>query len=68
MFFYRNNSSDERRTFKIPCLHPTDRYKIYSFQTGKTLGIFIGETLMKKGITITIPSTYAAQVLTIEKL
>ena len=59
MFFYRNNSSDGQRTFKIPCLQPQDRYKIYSFETGKTLGTFIGKKLMEEGITVTIPSTYS---------
>jgi alpha-galactosidase len=67
MFFYRNNSSDEQRAFKIPCLQPQNRYKIYSFETGKTLGIFSGKTLIEKGITVTIPTTYTAEVLTIEK-
>ncbi len=67
MFFYRNNSSDEQRIFKIPCLQPQNRYKIYSFEAGKTLGTFTGTTLMEKGITVTIQTTYTAQVLTIEK-
>jgi alpha-galactosidase len=67
LFFYRNNSPDTKRTFKIPCLHSNDRYKIYSFETGKSFGTFNGKTLIEKGITVTIPSTYAAQVLTIER-
>jgi len=67
MFFYRNNSSDRQRTFKIPCLKPQNRYKIYSFETGKMLGTFTGKKLMEEGITVTIPSIYTAQVLTIEK-
>jgi len=67
MFFYRNNSSDRQRTFKIPCLQPQNRYKIYSFETGKTLGTFTGKKLMEEGITVTIPTIYTAQVLTIEK-
>lgn len=67
MFFYRNNSSDERRTFKVPCLRPAFRYKVYSFETGKTLGVFSGKTLMEKGVTVNIPTPYTAQVLTIEK-
>ncbi len=68
MFFYRNNSSDERRIFKIPCLQPLSRYMIYSFATGKTLGTFTGKTLMEKGITVEIPSIYTGQVLTLEKI
>ena len=67
MFFYRNNSLDQRRTFRIPCLLPEARYKIFSFGDGKTLGTFTGKTLMEEGFTVTIPSTYTAQVLTIEK-
>jgi hypothetical protein len=47
--------------------NPKNRYKIYSFETGKTLGIFSGKTLIEKGITVTIPTTYTAEVLTIEK-
>jgi alpha-galactosidase len=66
MFFYRNNSPDRQRTFKIPCLQPQGRYKIYSFETGRTLGTFTGKALMEEGITVTIPSTYTARVLTIE--
>ena len=65
--FYRNNSSDTKRTFKIPCLYANDRYKIYAFETGKNLGTFSGKTLIEKGITVSIPSTYTAQVLTIER-
>lgn len=67
MFFYRNNSSDVQRTFKIPCLKPEYRYKLYSFETGKILGIYSGKSLIETGITVTIPTTYTAQVLTIEK-
>lgn len=68
MFFYRNNSSDAKRTFKIPCVLPNDRYQIYSFETGKKLGTFSGKTLLERGITVSIPSVYTAQVLTIEKV
>lgn len=67
MFFYRNNSSDSQRTFKIPCLLPKNRYKVYSFETGKNLGIYDGKTLIEKGITVAIPKTYSALLLTIEK-
>jgi alpha-galactosidase len=67
MFFYRNNSADESRTFRIPCLQPNNRYKIFSFETGKTLGTFSGKKLIEKGVTIRIPTIYSAQVLTIEK-
>lgn len=68
LFFYRNNSSDSQRSFKIPCLQAKERYAIFSFETGRNLGIFTGKTLMDEGITVTIGSTYTAQVLTIEKI
>ncbi len=68
LFFYRNNSADTRRTFRIPCLQPNSRYRIYSFQTGKTIGKFSGKTLIEKGLTVTLPSIYSAEVLTIEKM
>lgn len=68
MFFFRNNSSDSRRTFKIPCLDPHSRYRIYSFEKGKKLGVYSGKTLIEKGITVSIPTVYTAQALTIEKI
>ena len=68
LFFFRNNSADTRRTFRIPCLQPTSRYKVYSFQTGKTIGKFSGKSLIEKGLTVTLPSNYSAEALTIEKL
>jgi len=67
MFFYRNNSNDIKRSFKIPCLDAGKRYKIYSYENNKLLGVFNGKTLMEKGITVMIPTTYTALVLTIEK-
>jgi len=68
MFFYRNNSPDERRTFRVPCLRADQRYRIYSFERDETLGTFSGKTLIEKGITVTIPSIYTAEVLTIERI
>lgn len=67
MFFYRNNSPDTKRSFRIPCLEANSHYKIYSYEENRTLGIFSGKTLMEKGISVTIPTTYSALVLTIEK-
>jgi len=67
MFFYRNNSPDTKRSFKIPCLDSTSRYRIYSFENNKTFGVFSGKYLMEKGIPVTIPAIYTALVLSIEK-
>lgn len=68
MFFFRNNSPDENRTFRIPCLNSEDTYSVYSFEDNKTIGIYKGKTLIEKGIKIHIPSIYSAKVLTIEKV
>src|SRR6266487_2261801 len=67
LFFYRNNSPDTKRSFKIPCLDSTSRYRIYSFENNKTFGVFSGKYLMEKGIPVTIPAIYTALVLSIEK-
>ena len=67
MFFYRNNSPDTKRSFKIPCLDAGKRYKIYSYENNKILGVFYGKDLIEKGVSVTIPTTYTALVLTIEK-
>ena len=66
LFFYRNNSSDVQRTFKIPCLRADGRYRIFSFETGKVLGVFSGRMLMEEGLTVRIGGVFTAQVLTIE--
>lgn len=68
MFFFRNNSPDETRTFRIPCLDSKKTYRIYSFDNNKTIGVYKGKNLVEKGITVRIPSTYTAKVLTIEKI
>ena len=67
MFFYRNNSSDDERTFKVPCLNPNSNYKIYSHEDGKVVGTYSGSALIEKGIKITLPTIYTAKVLSIEK-
>jgi len=46
---------------------PGGNRRFLIIETGKTLGIFSGRTLIEKGITVTIPTTYTAEVLTIEK-
>lgn len=68
IFLFRNNSPDENRTFRIPCLDADSNYRIYSFEDNKTIGIFKGRSLIENGIRVGIPSVYAAKVLTIEKL
>jgi len=68
MFFFRNNSPDQSRIFRIPCLNSKSTYRIYSFEDNKTIGVFKGKTLIEKGVAVHIASTYTAKVLTIEKV
>ena len=67
MFFFRNNSSDATRIFKVPCLNPDFTYRIYSHDDGKVVGSYKGSELINVGVSITIPTTYSAKVLLIEK-
>jgi alpha-galactosidase len=67
MFFFRNNSSDTTRIFKVPCLNPDNTYRIYSYEDGKTWNSCRGSDLINSGVSVTIPCTYSAKVLLIEK-
>lgn len=67
-FFFRNNSSDAARSFRIPFLPAKDRYKISDPAKKKVLGIYRGQELIEKGLKIAIPTIYTAAVLAIEKL
>jgi alpha-galactosidase len=67
LFFYRNNSPDNQRTFRIPCVNENNRYKIYSHETGKVIGRYSGKTLIENGIRIVLGSPYSGTILTIEK-
>jgi alpha-galactosidase len=68
MFFYRNGSLEKQRTFAVPFANPEAKYQLYSPEDGKVYGKFTGKELLEKGITISIPSTYTAKVLGIEKV
>ncbi|MFL5738781.1 MAG: alpha-galactosidase [Flavisolibacter sp.] len=68
MFFFRNNSPDSSRRFRVPCLNEQYKYRIYSFESNKTIGIYSGKTLMEDGLPITLSQTYSGVILTIEKI
>jgi alpha-galactosidase len=68
LFFFRNGSADEKRTFRIPCVDTAGTYRIYSHQQKRTLGIYNGKKLAEQGLTVNIPSTFTALVLTLEKV
>lgn len=51
----------------IPGLDSTARYRIYSFEQDKTLGVFSGSLLMQSGLPVNIPNRYQAVVLELTK-
>jgi len=67
LFFYRNNSGDSTRIFKVPCVHADVRYRIYDPENNRTIARLRGSELLSKGLSVTIPETYSARVLGIEK-
>jgi alpha-galactosidase len=68
MFFFRSNSADSHRIFKIPCLNRKNSYKIYSPDSGKIIGVYKGSFLIEHGIRISIADIYSGLVLCIEKM
>ncbi|MGL4631803.1 MAG: glycoside hydrolase family 36 protein, partial [Leadbetterella sp.] len=65
LFFFKNNSSDNSRTFRIPCLNPSNTYNVYHLD--KLVGTFSGKDLINTGFTVSIAQKYAAMVYSIEK-
>lgn len=68
LFFYRNGSLESTRTFNMLLVNPETMYHLYFPENGKTFAKISGKMLIEKGITITIPGMYEAQVLGIEKI
>jgi len=67
LFFYRNDSPDQSRTFRIHCLNDATKYSVYDPMTKEELGRFTGLNLGENGIKIRIDSINTARVLGIEK-
>ena len=68
LFYFRNNSMDETRIFRIPGLEPKSTYRIYSHDKGNLLGTYSGNKLINTGLKISIKKPYSALVLGIEKI
>jgi alpha-galactosidase len=68
LFFFRNGSVESSRTFAFPFALPANRYRLFSPEDGKDLGIVNGKELLEKGIQITIEKQFDASVLGIEKV
>lgn len=68
LFFFRNGSVESSRTFAFPLAEPGSRYRLFSPEDGKDLGIASGKELLEKGIQIKIEKQFDANVLGIEKV
>lgn len=68
LFFFRNGSVESSRTFAFPFALPGHRYRLFSPEDGKDLGVVNGKDLLEKGIQITIGKQFDASVLGIEKV
>ena len=68
LFFYRNNSLDEERTFPVTVVDANKKYHVYEPLGGKDWGIYTGKDLREKGLKITIPNRYDAKILGIEEV
>jgi alpha-galactosidase len=67
LFFFRNDSPEAERTFRVFCVNPESTYRIYSPETGAEIGVFLGRELIDKGLRIRIDTPFTALVLGIEK-
>jgi len=66
MFFFRNNSSDSQRTFKVHCVNENLKYKVSEPFTGKSK-IYSGRELKKSGLSVMIKSPCTGVVYSIEQ-
>jgi alpha-galactosidase len=66
-FFFRNDSAEAERTFRVFCVNPASNYRLYSPGTSAELGIFTGKELIEKGLRVRIDTPFTALVLGIEK-
>jgi alpha-galactosidase len=68
LFFYRNGSLEKTRTFSMPLVDPKAKYRLYSPEDKKAIGLVSGKELLERGITVTIPNAFEAKVVGIEKV
>ena len=67
LFFYRNNSSDSTRIFRVPGVKANSRYRVYDPMSTKPPRVFTGRELLENGLSVTLPAAWSAQALGIEK-
>lgn len=67
LFFYRNGSLTPTQRFAIKGVIPSEHYCLQSPISGRDYGTFTGEELLNKGVEITLPDTFSAEVIGIER-
>ncbi len=67
LFFYRNNSPDHMRIFRIHTVDRNKQYNVYDPGSGQLLGRFPGTELIDRGINISIDRINTPKVLGIEE-
>lgn len=68
LFFFRNGSVETMRTFAFPLAEPGSRFRLFSPEDGKDVGVFTGKELNEKGIPVEISQQFDARVYGIEKI
>ncbi len=68
LFFFRNGSVENARTFAFPFAEPGSRYRLFSPEEGKDWGTYSGKELIEKGIRVELGSQFEAKVLGIESV
>jgi alpha-galactosidase len=68
LFYYRNGSLDKTRTFKVHCVNPDSKYRVYNPDNANEDEIYSGEQLLEEGLEIHLPEMFSAKVLGIEKI
>lgn len=68
LFFFRNGSVENSRTFAFPLADANSKYRLFSPEDEKDMGIYSGKELVEKGIVIQIEKQFNARVLGIEKV
>ena len=68
LFYYRNGSLNEKSKFKVHCVNPDSKYRVYNPDNADEDDIFSGKQLLEEGIQIHLPDMFSAKVLGIEKI
>ena len=68
LFYFRNDCPEETRTFPVTVVDMQKKYRIYEPCGGRELGVYAGDELKEKGLTVNIPEKNGVKVLGIEEI